>query len=355
MSSPLPIIQTAASKSHTHSRSDSMSQSAAKLESLLHAMHSFSVDDELSPLTPITPSSAPWTPASSGVPIRRSRSATRMAAVGCSATLAELQASSASLSAHFHKLHAAQEDSWKLRFVLLTQEDGNLYLFKNNSPTSLPITFLPLVSCSGILETQANGDTAYILRVQGDGRTADGMLVKRSWVLHCTDEATLSMWVHTISRILDHKHMAARAAAAAAAAAPPMMLLGTSPYLDQRSLSLSGGAKPYLVRNNSKYSVDSSMTGGSSPPSLYAGSAGRESWMEAQRMHEMWLQKEAEDRELAELDARFQREMAEHKASMEDSRPKSVASDKSDDKKKVTADKARKRVQAQMAAGYIMV
>ncbi|KAI8837441.1 hypothetical protein BJ741DRAFT_603475 [Chytriomyces cf. hyalinus JEL632] len=350
MSAPLPI-QTAKS----HARSDSMSQSAAKLESLLHAMHSFSVDDELSPLTPMTPTSTTWTPTSSaGVPIRRSRSATRMAAVGCSATLAELQASSASLSAHFHKLHAAQEDSWKLRFVLLTQEDGNLYLFKNNSPTSLPITFLPLVSCSGILETQANGDTAYILRVQGDGRTADGMLVKRSWVLHCTDEVTLSMWVHTISRILDHKHMAARAAAAATAA-PPMMLLGTSPYMDQRSLSLSG-AKPYLVRNNSKYSVDSSMTGGSSsPPSLYAGSAGRESWMEAQRMHEMWLQKEAEDRELAELDARFQREMAEHKASMEDSRPKSVGSDKSDDKKKVTADKARKRVQAQMAAGYIMV
>ncbi|KAJ3257313.1 hypothetical protein HDU77_002759 [Chytriomyces hyalinus] len=397
---PLPDIETAPKQ--PHSRSDSgiasiaaagsvaMSQSAARLEDLLHSMHDFSLNDDVSPVTPMSPGDT--TPITNNVyssttpvcvPMRRSRSATRMVAVGCSAPLAELQGSSASLSGYLHKLHAAHEDTWKLRFVLLTQEDGHLYLFKTNSPTALPITFLPLVACSGTLETQLNGETAYMLRVQGDGRTAEGMLVKRTWVLQCPDETTLSLWLRSISRILDHKNLVARTAAAMAATsiaamntASPNVILGTSPlnlhhhaysspphaFMDQRSLSFTA-PKPYVVaRSSSKYSVDSFMTDGSSPPSLYARSSvgGGESLMEAhQRMHELMLLQrvEAEERELAEMDARFQREMAEHKAaSMQaSSRPKSAASDKSDEKKKANAEKNKQKILAQIAAGYISI
>ncbi|KAI8829706.1 hypothetical protein BJ741DRAFT_622076 [Chytriomyces cf. hyalinus JEL632] len=405
---PLPI-ETAPKP---HSRSDSgianmnttgISQSAARLEDLLHSMHAFSLNNsnndsnDVSPVTPMSPGDTPsynnnnnynnnninnfhhssTTPLA--VPMHRSRSATRMVAVGCSAPLAELQGSSASLSGYLHKLHAAHEDTWKLRFVLLTQEDGHLYLFKTNSPTALPITFLPLVACSGTLETQLNGETAYMLRVQGDGRTAEGMLVKRTWVLQCPDETTLSLWLRSISRFLDHKNLVARTVAAAAMVAmtSPTVILGTSPlnlhhhayssppshaFMDQRSLT---GPKPFVVaRSSSKYSVDSFMTDGSSPPSLYARSSvgGGESLMEAQRMHDlMLLQREAEDRELAEMDARFQREMAEHKAaSMQAAaaglaRPKSVASDKSDEKKKANAEKNKQKILAQIAAGYISI
>ncbi|KAJ3220993.1 hypothetical protein HDU81_010974 [Chytriomyces hyalinus] len=380
-----------------HARSDSgiasmgtttgtgMSQSAARLEDLLHSMHAFSVDDDVSPVTPMSPAdpshALPSNISSSTaplcVPMRRSRSATRMVAVGCSAPLAELQGSSASLSGYLHKLHAAHEDSWKLRFVLLTQEDGHLYLFKTNSPTALPITFLPLDACSGTLETQPNGETAYMLRVQGDGRTAEGMLVKRSWILQCPDETTLSLWLRSISRILDHKNLVARTAAAMAAAAmtsPTTVILGTSPlnihhhaysssphaFIDQQQQQQRSLKQPYVVaRSSSKYSMDSFMTDGSSPPSLYArSSVGGESLMEAQRMHEMMLlQKEAEDRELAEMDARFHKEMAEHKAmqAAAAARPKSVASDKSDEKKKANAEKNKQKILAQIAAGYISI
>ncbi|KAI8621426.1 hypothetical protein BC830DRAFT_1077145 [Chytriomyces sp. MP71] len=331
MTSQPIIIHTGTS--HVRSGSiASLSASASKLESLLSKLATGS--------EPSTSPTHATTTTNLDVPLRRSRSAMRLAGMGVTASLGELQTAGASLGGFLAK-QGSDGNSYRQRFVLLTQADGCLFLFKNNNTDNRPITFLPLASCHGFMETSLDGHTAFVLRVTGDGRAADsGQIVRRCWVFHAPDEAMLGMWVKAIQRTMEVRSTVV-----------------TSPIMEARAYSQQPQRTPSDYAGSSPASSWGGTSTSTTVHSRYSGVGGSEDNLVAVRdaaaMRDMWLRKEREEFELAELDAKFQREMAEHRAmTAERERMTSSASNSSSEKKKAveSSERARKRAQTQMAA-----
>ncbi|KAI9330324.1 hypothetical protein BDR26DRAFT_1011402 [Obelidium mucronatum] len=143
---------------------------------------------------------------------RTSRSVARAdQAISQIVTLGVLQDDSATLSGFLYKLTSeaqppTRQQQYKLRYFVLSHT-GNLHIFKsNNNPNAIPITFLPLTSCTAHTESGQNYEKLHIMRVHGDGVNAEGVLVKRQWTLKFPDEDTLVFWTRTIQRILSSKH-----------------------------------------------------------------------------------------------------------------------------------------------------
>ncbi|KAJ3217198.1 hypothetical protein HDU67_008327 [Dinochytrium kinnereticum] len=100
---------------------------------------------------------------------------------------------------------ATGQRQWKSRFFVLV--DCNLYLFRSNHPTELPMTFLPLSGASRAivddperLPTQQSGlyVPEWILDVRGSGYSPDGSIVERAWALHSHDESVMLAWLHRL-------------------------------------------------------------------------------------------------------------------------------------------------------------
>ncbi|ORY33188.1 hypothetical protein BCR33DRAFT_771194 [Rhizoclosmatium globosum] len=216
--------------SHSSSFSSSLSKSANKLDTLMASLSEFSVRDSLVPsasaVSPVSPGfealsmaprkgsdssrrsveSAATTTSTLG--LRRSKSA-RGAWTGVDGdvlealTLGKLVRSGETLSAFLFKMNANLSDAtgpsdiWKLRFFVLDQE-ATLYLFKNNTnPRALPITSMPVTSCSAEYDPHEN---AWVLTALGDGISPDGKLVKRFWKIKLPDQGSTVLWLEVIQR-----------------------------------------------------------------------------------------------------------------------------------------------------------
>ncbi|KAJ3354417.1 hypothetical protein HDU83_005342 [Entophlyctis luteolus] len=129
-------------------------------------------------------------------------------------TLENLQTSASTLSGFLDKLNPTSTFAspiYKRRFFVFTP-DANLYLFKTNtSPTSMPITFLPVTKCEGFFDAR---ESAWCLQVHGSGivinEGGSGVdtasmttttTVQRSWCLKFADEHTMNMWMRQINRV----------------------------------------------------------------------------------------------------------------------------------------------------------
>ncbi|KAJ3139717.1 hypothetical protein HK100_011334 [Physocladia obscura] len=125
-------------------------------------------------------------------------------------TLESLQLSSTVvLSTILEKLNASSGSDvreYKQRLFILTS-DSNLFLFKATaSQSDAPITFLPLLGCDGFFDSQ---DSAWILKIHGKGLANDSTtIVKRTWTLRFSDEATMILWVRSINRTIQNNSVA---------------------------------------------------------------------------------------------------------------------------------------------------
>ncbi|KAI8617994.1 hypothetical protein BC830DRAFT_1079533 [Chytriomyces sp. MP71] len=119
-------------------------------------------------------------------------------------TFSVLQAKRPLMSGVMLKLNSTTDQSWKQRHFLLST-DGKLFLFKfNPSSDSLPITYLPIESCSAMSNPVYK---TYILHVVGRGVTAQGRLEKRSWTLKLSSSREMKVWEEAINSYANpHAH-----------------------------------------------------------------------------------------------------------------------------------------------------
>ncbi|KAI8621428.1 hypothetical protein BC830DRAFT_228705 [Chytriomyces sp. MP71] len=111
-------------------------------------------------------------------------------------TLSVLQAKRPLMAGVMLKLNSTSDQTWKQRHFLLST-DGKLFLFKfNPSPDSLPITYLPVESCSAMSNPVYK---TYILHVAGSGVTAQGRLEKRTWTLKLSSSREMKIWEEAIN------------------------------------------------------------------------------------------------------------------------------------------------------------
>ncbi|KAJ3064198.1 hypothetical protein HDU98_012359 [Podochytrium sp. JEL0797] len=113
-------------------------------------------------------------------------------------TLESIQEGNQCISAFLHKLngHTTTPTDWKRRFFVFDKSTAHLHLFKTNTnPRSVPVTFLPVTSCSGFMDTL---DGNPMIQVKGSGVSRDGEVVQRVWTLRCENEEEFSVWIRTI-------------------------------------------------------------------------------------------------------------------------------------------------------------
>ncbi|ORY33187.1 hypothetical protein BCR33DRAFT_723195 [Rhizoclosmatium globosum] len=200
LSSPSPKLP--------HEEVHSLQASATKLDSLMHSLSDFGIDDDLDDTDQVSagPVPGPRVAVQSIQSASDNSKASMRSSVetALALTLNSLMASNSTMSGFLYKLNSHSDaQEWKMRFFVLTM-DANLYLFKGNSnPIAQPVTFLPIDACTPHREVSANGTQQWIMKASGDGLTPEGDIVTRTWHIRFPDEDTLLAWVHAIHAVIN--------------------------------------------------------------------------------------------------------------------------------------------------------
>ncbi|KAJ3124092.1 hypothetical protein HK100_011368 [Physocladia obscura] len=223
------------------------------------------------------------------------------------------------LSTILEKLNASSGSDvreYKQRLFILTS-DANLFLFKATaSQSDAPITFLPLSGCDGFFDSQ---DNAWILKIHGKGLANDSTtVVKRTWTLRFSDEATMILWVRSINRTIQNSTVA-----------PPIVVIndqnsyqpqqqqqypagltrvrssrssGRNEYANRRSISIP--ASPFLKHPGTRSgSISSSVSGqsGFTHPNAFAHRSNGSYSSDQQQQQQPWANGYHNDQEYIPL------------------------------------------------------
>ncbi|KAI8617989.1 hypothetical protein BC830DRAFT_1111016 [Chytriomyces sp. MP71] len=381
MSLLLPAIDT--TLVHHHERTDSGVTLASSGDQLGQLLSSLSSLNETNYRSPSNSNSASVSASADETPfggVRRARSvasdvsaalsprfahaalagdASSPVATHATATLEGLLESRSVMSDHLFKRNGHMDsDIWKLRFFVLA-DDARLYLFKNNvNPAATPLTFLPISTCSGSFDVDSD---AYCLHLTGDGLSEDfSTIVKRTWILRCRDQASLSQWVNSIQSLLGQSPYTrlARSASLARSSISSNSVSGgastdTSGYV-ALARSLSKGRPPLLSRSNS---IASDAWGAARSVSSERSNAAR-------AMHAAYLNMQKADMERIRAEAAFRREEEESvrvqigELALQQDRVRLAdeqARTEAERKEVLKVEKMKKKTQAKIAASFVNI
>ncbi|KAJ3139721.1 hypothetical protein HK100_011338 [Physocladia obscura] len=117
-------------------------------------------------------------------------------------SLSQLQKSQLTLPAHLQKLNVVSQ-IWEHRFFVLS-EDAKIYMYQDDAESnSSPIAIL---SVEGYEPTTAlDTPQTLALNVFGDCAIADGSLPMVQWTLQFPEEASMSLWVQSMSKVFNER------------------------------------------------------------------------------------------------------------------------------------------------------